>query len=282
LFLLLVIVVRVHLFYFFSLPKFGKERSICFSPAVYFITPWKKMPRQLCSTGTITGLMIAGAGIAAIVVYIVLAVQQHNDLALLTRVATARHEKQLFEIEAKENVHGHKVGKSGPVRHLGASPTVAGNVKKRTAPTPQVRKPMEHTAQCNGPHAPNCTRWDIWSKCFIPLVDKHPKDGFITTSEIVIFMDNHLRFYERWAAPAPEKITHDCDKKRGGNGRVNWAIFKDSQEPGCLGSVRDICMTKGACERELEKLGLPPVTIVPHPGTAKATTAAASKLHARK
>ena len=232
------------------------------------------MVRQICSTGTITGLMIAGAGLAAIVVYIVLAVQAHNDLALLTRARTSRHEAQLFEIEAKENAHGHKAGRSGPVRRRG--PVTTGNVKRKL-------QAMEHTAQCNGPLAPNCTRWDIWSRCFIPLVDKHPKDGFITTSEIVIFMDNHLRFYERWAAPAPEKITHDCDKKRGGNGRVNWAIFKDSQEPGCLGSTRDICMTKGACERELEKLGLPPVTVVPYPHhSVSRGLPATSKSHVRK
>jgi len=125
--------------------------------------------------------------------------------------------------------------------------------------------PMVTTAQCNGPKNPNCTRHDIWTKCFLTLVDRHPKDGFVTEHEVDVFMDDFLRFYEKLAAPSPREIAQACDHPFNGkrpNGRVNWPIFESAYNPVCLGRASDICYAKGACDRELAKLGLPLTTVI--------------------
>lgn len=191
------------------------------------------MGRNGCwSAGTVTGCIIAMMCISALVVMGVLLGRDHDQLPATTTTTTKRD--------------------------------------ARTTLAVVVEEPMIQTAMCNGPASPNCTRWDMWSKCFIPLVDVRPKDGFITRAEVELFMKNHLYFYERWAAPSPEQIASDCDYPvvakgpnwKKPNGRVNWTIFNGSRAPGCLGRASDICYAKGACERELEKLHLPPVTVV--------------------
>lgn len=228
-----------------------------------------KMPRRVLSAGTMTGLLIGIAGVALLTVYVVLVVRQHNDLASPSSSdgPEKRRHPNAMTLEISTDQHGDLVGKSGPV----AFSHVPASMTGQKAPPP----PIDKTAQCNGPNAPNCTRQDMWNRCFIPLADLHPKDGYLTRDEVAAFMDKHLRFYERWAAPSADKISADCDKKKGGNGRVNWAIFRDSTSPGCLGSVRDICLAKGVCDRELEKLGLPPVVALPT--AAHTVTIAASR-----
>lgn len=230
------------------------------------------------SLGTLTGVLFAIAGVALLTVFIVITVRQHNDIASSGPPVTTRMspetmdgpEKRLIQpvLEIKAGTGGRIIGKTGPSR--------AASSSHRRAITQAKDKPapIETTAQCNGPNAPNCTRWDMWSKCFIPLADLHPKDGFLTKSEVAAFMEKHLRFYERWAAPSADTISADCDKKKGGNGRVNWAIFRDSTSPGCLGTTRDICLAKGACDRELEKLGMPPVVALPSAPKASAASPA--------
>lgn len=228
------------------------------------------MARGLLSLGTMTGILLVITGAALLVTFIVITVRQHNDLAsvsetkrvldadLQIRRMSAGPEKLAVQpvLEIRAGKNGQIIGKAGSSKAHAA-------LKMQPVTKSSPSSPIETTAQCNGPDAPNCTRWDIWSRCFIPLVDLHPKDGFITKAEVAAFMDKHLRVYEKWLAPSPETIVRDCDKKRGGNGRVNWAIFKDSTVPGCLGTTRDICYTKGACDRELEKLGLLPVVSLP-------------------
>lgn len=215
---------------------------------MYFLQVVQRMVRRSLSPGTMTGFLFAVTGIACIVVFVVLAVQQHNELA-----PAPANVKRI-------DLHGNEMP-GGVEMHV--TENHRGELVGRTGPSPQKQQPpkvpMISTAQCNGPSVRNCTRKDMWDKCFIPLADLHPKDGYLTRQEVQMFMENHLRFYERWAAPSAEKISMDCDKPHGGNGRVNWPIFGASVNTGCLGSERDICLAKGACERELEKLGLPPV-----------------------
>ncbi len=129
---------------------------------------------------------------------------------------------------------------------------------------------MAWSSPCDGPGKPHCTRHNIWHRCFLPLVDKYPRDGFVTLVEVSRFFDDHLRFYERWAAPSPATIVSDCDHPTGkkgikGNGRVDWKIFNATRSSGCLGIPSRICMVRDVCDRELKEAHLP-LTIPPPSG----------------
>lgn len=129
---------------------------------------------------------------------------------------------------------------------------------------------MAFSSPCDGPGKPPCTRHNVWHRCFLPLVDKYPKDGFITLNEVSRFFDDHLRFYERWVAPSPATIVSDCDHPTGkkgvkGNGRVDWKIFNATRSSGCLGIPSRICMVRDVCDRELKEARLP--LTIPPPGS---------------
>ena len=121
---------------------------------------------------------------------------------------------------------------------------------------------MAFSSPCDGPGKRECTRFDIWTRCFLPLVDLSPKDGFVTADEIAVFYDEHLRFYERWLAPKPSEIVGSCDHPTGkknvkGNGRVDWKVFNATRSSGCLGLASRICMVRDVCDRELKKMNMP-------------------------
>ncbi len=126
---------------------------------------------------------------------------------------------------------------------------------------------MAFSSPCDGPKKTPCTRHDVWHRCFLPLVDRYPKDGFITQEEVSRFFTDHLRFYERWAAPSPSTIVSDCDHPTGkkgikGTGRVDWKVFNATRSSGCLGIPSRICMVRDVCDRELKEAHLP-LTIPP-------------------
>ena len=113
---------------------------------------------------------------------------------------------------------------------------------------------MVREAPCNGPDKPPVTRHDIWSTCFIPLVDNDPRDGYITQKEVQAFLSNHLHWWERWVAPSAATISADCDADlpySPKNGRVNWPKFHATETPGCIGIADHICRVNDVCNREL-------------------------------
>ena len=192
-----------------------------------------------CTPATVMGFLVAVFMLSGLVVLSALTIQQHNipTTTSLTTTTTATNTTSM----------GRRAGKSA---------------------TEPPRIPMTWSAMCEGSLNPNCTRFDIWSKCFMVLIDRHPKDGYLTKREVQIFLDTFLRSYEKILAPTAEKIATDCDHPPGGRrptGRVNWVTFNATQELGCLGSARDICYCKGACDRELKKLGLPLTTKIKVP-----------------
>jgi len=168
-------------------------------------------------------------------------------------------------LAAQESLYAPAPGSSRLEPAPKAGSPAKGPVLLPSIKTATVAPALVQTAQCNGAKNPNCTRHDIWNKCFMPLVDRHPKDGFMTEHEVQRFMDDFLRTYERWLAPAASKIANGCDHPMAGhrpNGRVNWPIFETATDPICLGTETYICYAKDVCDRELRRIGLPTTTVI--------------------
>lgn len=230
--------------------------------------------------GVTVGLLL----LAVIVVGAVLASQEHLYTTPPFEARRHRHQQAVKAILARANVLGSEIERlhqqveaaaaaTGPTRTEGKFAVVSGHpmalelagLPRVPAPVPVLSPHLVHSVSCNGPKNPNVTRHDMWSKCFVPLVDRHPRDGFMTVREVQIFMDTFLRTYEKWLAPSAAAIGKACDHPFNGkkpNGRVNWPIFETATDPMCLGVASDICYAKGACDRELAKLGLPLTSVI--------------------